>query len=98
MRWPGGHEDDRQAAKRLARTAIAEGADMPLALAVAGAVRAILTRDHDLAVAAIDRARMLNPNSAVVLAFAALTSCICGAYDTAINTPRRRCNSARWSR
>ena len=84
MRWPAGHEDDRQAAKRLARIAIAEGADMPVALAVAGAVRAILSRDHDLAIAAIDRARMLNPNSAVVLGFAALTGCICGAFDMAI--------------
>jgi adenylate cyclase len=84
MGWPGGHEDDRQTAKRLARIAIAEGADVPLALAVAGAVRAMLSRDHDLAVAATDRARMLNPNSAVVLGFAALTGCICGAFDMAI--------------
>jgi adenylate cyclase len=84
MAWPAAQEDDRQVAKLLARIAIAEGGDMPLALAVAGAVRAGLTRDHDLAVAAIDRAMMLNPNSAVVLAFGALTGCLCGNYDTAI--------------
>ena len=84
MEWPTAQEDDREAAKRLARTAIAEGAGAPLALVVAGTVRAVLTRDHDLAVAAIDRAMMINPNSAVVLAFGALTRCLCGAYDRAI--------------
>jgi adenylate cyclase len=35
-------------------------------------------------VAATDRARLLNPNSAVVLGFSALTGCICGAYEMAI--------------
>ena len=82
--WPGAHNDDRQAAKRFARTAIAEGSDVPLALAIAGAVRAALTRDHDLALAAVDRAITLSPNSAVVLGFAALTRCLCGGYDRAV--------------
>ena len=49
MNWPQAQEDDREEAKRLARAAIAGGADVPLALVVAGAVRAALTRDHDLA-------------------------------------------------
>ncbi len=40
MNWPGGEDDDREAAKRLARVAITGGGDVPLALAVAGAVRA----------------------------------------------------------
>ena len=84
MEWPAAQEDDREAAKRLARTAIAEGADVPLALVVAGAVCAALTRDHPSAVAAIDRAMIINPNSAVVLGFNALTRCLCGAYDAAI--------------
>ena len=84
MNWPGGEDDDREAAKRLARVAIAEGGDVPLALAVAGAVRAALTRDHDLALAAVDRATMINPNAAIVLGFDALTRCLCGAYDKAI--------------
>jgi tetratricopeptide (TPR) repeat protein len=47
-------------------------------------VRAGLTRDHDLALAAVDRVLMINPNSAVVLAFDALTRCICGSYQAAI--------------
>src|SRR5208282_1913388 len=83
MNWPGGEDDDREAAKRLARVAIAEGGDVPLALAVAGAVRAALTRDHDSALAAVDRATMINPNAAIVLAFEALTRCVCGVYDKA---------------
>jgi adenylate cyclase len=84
LEWPGAEEDDREAAKRLARGAIAGGADFPLALAVAGAVRAALTRDHDSALAAVDRATMVNPNSAIVLGFDALTRSLCGAYDKAI--------------
>jgi TolB-like protein len=84
MNWPGGEEDDREAAKGLARVAIAEGVDSPLALAVGGAVRATLSRDRDSALAAVDRATMINPNAAIVLSFDALTRCLCGAYDKAI--------------
>jgi adenylate cyclase len=84
MNWPGALPDEREEAKRLARAAIAAGGDVPLALAVAGTVRAALTRDHDLALAAVDRATMLNPNGAAVLGFDALTRCLCGAYDRAI--------------
>jgi adenylate cyclase len=84
LNWPGGEEDDREAAKRLARAAIAAGGDAPLPLALAGAVRAALTRDHDSALAAVDRATMMNPNAAVVLGFDALTRCLAGAYDKAI--------------
>jgi adenylate cyclase len=84
MNWPGMQLEDREEAKRLARRAIAGGADVPLALAIAGAVRAALTRDHDLALAAVDRAVAMNPNAAIVLGFDALTQCLCGAYREAI--------------
>jgi adenylate cyclase len=84
LEWPNAQDDDREEAKRLARLAIAGGADVPLALAVAAAVRAALTRDHDLALAAVDRAVMINPNAAGVLGFDAVTRCLCGAYDKAI--------------
>jgi adenylate cyclase len=84
MDWPQGQEDDREEAKRLARAAIAAGADVPLALVVAGAVRAALTRDHDLALAAVDRATMMNPNAAIVLGFDAVTRCLCGGYERAV--------------
>ncbi len=84
MNWPGAQPDDREEAKRFARLAIDGGADVPLALAVAGAVRAALTRDHDLALAAVDRAAMMNPNAAIVLGFDAVTRCLCGHYPRAI--------------
>jgi len=51
---------------------------------VAGAVRATLTRDRDSALAAVDRATMINPKSAIVLGFDALTRCLCGAYGKTI--------------
>lgn len=85
MDWPGVQPDDRETAGRMARVAIAAGSDSPLALALGGAVRASLTRDHALAMAAVDRAMMINTNAAVVLGFDALTRCICGAYDVAID-------------
>ena len=84
MDWPGAQPDDRQAARRTARVAIDEGADSPLALTLVGAVHASLTRDHDFALAAVDRAMMINTNAAVVLSFDALTRCVCGSYDAAI--------------
>ena len=68
----------------MARVAITGGGEAPLALALGGAVRASLTRDHDLALAAVDRAMMINSNAAVVLGFDALTRCICGSYEAAI--------------
>jgi adenylate cyclase len=89
MNWPDTLSDEREEAKRRARAAIAAGGDMPLALAVAGTVRAALTRDHDLALAAVDRATMLNPNGAAILAFDALTRCLCGAYERAIENAGR---------
>lgn len=85
MGWPATREDDRETARRMARAAIARGADTPLPLALAAAVRAAVTRDHDLALAAVDRALMIDPNGAAVLGFAALTRCFCGAYEGAIS-------------
>lgn len=84
MNWPAAQGDDREAAKRLARKAIAEGADAPMALAVGATVRAALSRDHALALAATDRAVATSPDSALVLGFDALTRCLCGLHDAAI--------------
>jgi Flp pilus assembly protein TadD len=56
---------------------------------VAGAVLAVLTRDDDAALAAVDRATMINPKAAHVLGFDALTRCLCGAYDKAIEHAER---------
>lgn len=84
MAWPGSQHDDRETGKRLAQVAISSGADVPLALALGGTVRAALTRDHASALAAADRAVMIYNNSALVLGFDALTQCLCGVYDKAI--------------
>jgi adenylate cyclase len=82
--WPGGEDNNRETATRLAQAAIINGGEIPLALALGAAVRAALTRDHHFALAATDRAMMITNNSALVLAFDALTRCLCGAYDKAI--------------
>jgi adenylate cyclase len=84
MAWPTAQADDRKTARRLAQLAITDGADAPLALVLGGAVLAVLTRHHDAALAAADRAMVINTNAAVVLAFDALIRCICGAYERAI--------------
>jgi tetratricopeptide (TPR) repeat protein len=84
MNWPGAQPDDREAARRMARVAIEQGADAPLPLALGGSVHASLSRDHDFALAAVDRAMMINTNAAAVLGFDALTRCICGSHDAAV--------------
>lgn len=84
MEWSAASANDREKARRMARVAITGGANAPLALALGGAVRAAVTRDHDLALAAVDRALMINPNGGAALGFGALARCICGAYEAAI--------------
>src|SRR6516165_5541176 len=82
--WPAAQADDREKAVSLAREAITGGGESPLALALGGAVLAILTRDNDAALAAADRAMVINTNAAVVLAFDVLTRCMCGDYEKSI--------------
>jgi len=88
MEWPGAQADDAEMAAKLARTAMDEGADTPLALVVGGAVRALLVSDRASAVAAVDRAMTINGNSAVVLSFAAFIGCLCGSRDRAVEQTR----------
>ena len=89
MEWPAALEDDRETAKRLASAAISGSADIPLPLVLGGAVRAALSRDHDGSLAAVDRAATIYNKSALVLGFDALTRCLCGAYDKAIEQAER---------
>ena len=84
MDWPAASENDRREAQHLARAAIAGGADVPLALAIGGAVHAALSRDHDTALAAVDRATTINPTATIILGFDALTRCFCGLHEQAI--------------
>lgn len=57
---------------RMARQAIAAAGDDQWTLTYAGMAIAILIRDYDAALAAIDRAIELNPNFALAIAFRAL--------------------------
>jgi adenylate cyclase len=60
-----------EAGIRMARQAIAAAGDDQWTLIVAGLAIAILIRDYDAALAAIDRAIELNPNFALAIAFRA---------------------------
>ena len=62
----------RCAGLRHARAAIASGTDDATALAVAAFVIAILGKDHEAALSAIERALSLNPSSATALYLGAL--------------------------
>jgi hypothetical protein len=66
MDWAAARPDDREKARRPARVAIARGSEAPSPLAPGGTIRASLTRDHDLALSAVDHA-MIN------------TQCRCGS-------------------
>jgi tetratricopeptide (TPR) repeat protein len=70
----GLHEADRSAALLHARTAIASDTDDAAALAVAGWVVIVLTKERDLAIAAIEHALSLNPSCATAHYFAALVN------------------------
>src|SRR5262249_13956163 len=87
--WPAAQADDREHAVRLARAAIAGGDESPLGLTLGGAVLAILTRDHGTALAAADRAMIINTNAAVVLAFDALPRSVWGTSEAAIEHAER---------
>jgi TolB-like protein len=67
-------EADRDAALFHARTAIASDTDDSAALAVAGWVVIVLTKERELAIAAIERALSLNPSCATAHYFAALVN------------------------
>ena len=89
MEWPGALADDPETAAKLARAAINDGADTPLALVVGGAVRTLLVGDRASAVAAVDRAMTINRDSALVLSFAAVIGCLCGSRERAVEHAQR---------
>jgi adenylate cyclase len=59
--------DDISKGARLAREALVSSRDEPTTIAFAAHAMAWLTRDYDTALAAMDRAMLLNPNSAQIL-------------------------------
>ena len=70
----GFDEADQDAALFHARTAIASDTDDAAALAVAGWVVIVLTKERELAIAAIERALSVNPSCATAHYFAALVN------------------------
>jgi adenylate cyclase len=81
----GMKKEDRDAALFHARTAIASETDDGTALATAGFVMALLTKDHDQALPTIDRGLSMNPSSATILYL--------GAQANALTGKRRRAMS-----
>jgi adenylate cyclase len=67
-------ETDRTAALTHARRALASDADDAAALAVAGWVTIVLTKDHETALSAIERAISLNPSCAMAHYYGALVN------------------------
>jgi TolB-like protein/class 3 adenylate cyclase len=81
----GGHRaKDKAEAVRHARAAMASATDDALALAIAAFVVAMLTHDYESAIGTVDRALLLNGNSALTLGFSAMTEANAGRYEAAI--------------
>jgi adenylate cyclase len=70
----GFDEADRTAALALARRAIASDADDAAALAVAGWVITVLTKEHETALSVVERAISLNSSCAMAHYYAALVN------------------------
>jgi tetratricopeptide (TPR) repeat protein len=81
----GGYvESERAAALRHACIALASDTDAASALAVAGWVVIVLTKERKTAIAAIERALSINPSCATAHYFAALTCSFDGRSQSAI--------------
>jgi len=79
----GMDEDERRAALRHARIAIAAGSDDPTALSWAAFVIGILERDYETAFDAFDRAVAQSPSSALALGSSSIIRGLAGDGDTA---------------
>ncbi len=85
----GFDEVDRIAGLQHAHEAIASGTDDATALAVAGFVIALLTKDQETALNAIERALALNVSCATAHYIAAMTNAVSGRPATAIAHSKR---------
>jgi adenylate cyclase len=72
-----------------AAAAIAHGGDDPTALCMAGFAIAMIARDPETGLGAIDRSLELNTSYATGFAFSAIVRAFAGEYDTAIDHARR---------
>jgi adenylate cyclase len=84
-----GAEEHKSAALRHAAAAIAHGSDDPTALCMAGFSIALVSKDYDAALKAIDRSLVLNPSSASAYAFSSALRAFSCDYDTAIEHGQR---------
>jgi TolB-like protein len=80
----GLREESREAARRHAHAAIEAGGDDAMALALGGFVVAVVERDYETALEALDRSLVLSPSSAFALSFSAVVRAWFGDYATAI--------------
>jgi adenylate cyclase len=86
----GGHDaDDRSAALRHARAALARERDDSSALAIGGFIVAMLDRDFSTALHALDQSLALNGNSALAYGFSAMVRAMHDDYDTGIEQAER---------
>jgi adenylate cyclase len=80
----GLREETREAARRHAHAAIEAGGDDAMALAMGGFVVAVVERDYETALEALDRSLALSPSSAFAFGFSAIVRAWHGDYTTAI--------------
>jgi tetratricopeptide (TPR) repeat protein len=80
----GFREENKVAGLRDAEAAIAHGSDDPAALCMAGFTIAMVGRDNEMALNAIDRSLALNSSYATGFAFSAIVRAFAGQYETAI--------------
>ncbi len=80
----GFEETERLAALRHGRAAIVTGTDDATTLAIAAFVIAMMEKDYDTALSAIDRALVLNPSCATAMYLGAVTNAFSGRPAAAI--------------
>jgi TolB-like protein/tetratricopeptide (TPR) repeat protein len=76
--------ETREAARRHAHAAIQFGADDAMALAMGGFVIAVMERDYDTALEALDRSLTLSPSSALAYGFSSIVHAWVGDDATAV--------------
>lgn len=84
----GLHADARHAGLVHARAAMETGSDDAMALAMGGFVVAVLERDYQAALEAIDRSLALSPSSALAFGFSSIIRAWLGEDSTAIEHAR----------
>jgi TolB-like protein/Flp pilus assembly protein TadD len=80
----GFKEENKAAALRHAQAAITHGGDDATALCMAGFTLAMVARDNETGLNAIDRALALNTSYATGFAFSAIVRAFAGQYETAV--------------